>query len=163
MQAETSSPSTGCTVPFSILIPGCRHRPCSTPNWVPATGLLMFGRGTWLRWVMCRTLIICRLGCLCGMLLIFMGCRSSRWAGTNPSVPTSAQPARAELCTPALDCMTFHGQVGLASVASLLQNFGSRILPHITEVTVDQQRDTPRCWKHQQCTWGLLPGLWAQR
>jgi hypothetical protein len=65
---------------------------------------------------------------------------------------------------PALDCMTCHGQGGLASVASLLQNFGSRTvtLPHIIEVTVDQQRDTARYWKQQQFTWGLLQGLWAR-
>ena len=66
---------------------------------------------------------------------------------------------------PALDCMTCHGQGGLASVASLMQNFAARTvtLPYITEITLDQQRDTARYWKQQQFTWGLLQGLWAQR
>jgi hypothetical protein len=66
---------------------------------------------------------------------------------------------------PALDCMTCHGQGGLASVASLMQNFASltATLPYVTEVTVDQQRDTARYWKQQQFSWGLLQGLWAQR
>lgn len=66
---------------------------------------------------------------------------------------------------PAMDCMLCHGQGGLASVASFMQNFGSRTvtLPYITEVTLDQQRDATRYCKQQQFTWGLLQGLWAQR
>jgi hypothetical protein len=66
---------------------------------------------------------------------------------------------------PALDCMTCHGQGGLASMASFLQNFGVRTvtLPYITEVTVDRQRDTARYWKQRDFAWGLLQGLWAQR
>ena len=43
--------------------------------------------------------MIRRMGNLCGMVFLLMGCQSSRWAGTNPSVPTSVQAACAEVCT----------------------------------------------------------------
>jgi hypothetical protein len=62
---------------------------------------------------------------------------------------------------PALDCRECHSGAGLSSVHSFLQNFQVRTvtLPQITEMPVQQQRDTARYWKQRQFSWGLLRGL----